>query len=98
MTIQISVVLWTVICFCLAMLILDKLLFKPLFAVMDKRNARIAAAGVAAREQERAREEHREAARLAAEEALADRRRQAREALDKAEHEAAAALQAEREL
>lgn len=98
MTIQISVVLWTVICFCLAMLILDKLLFKPLFAVMDKRNARIAAAGVAAREQEREREEHREAARLAAEEALADRRRQAREALDKAEHEAAAALQAEREL
>lgn len=98
MTIQISVVLWTVICFCLAMLILDKLLFKPLFAVMDKRNARISAADVSARERERELEERRESARLAAEEALADRRRQAREALDKAEHEAAAALQAEREL
>ena len=44
MTLQPSVILWTVICFCAAMLILDRLLFRPFFAVMDRRKARIAAA------------------------------------------------------
>lgn len=41
MTIQVSVLLWTIICFCLMMLILNKLLFKPLLALMDARNDRI---------------------------------------------------------
>lgn len=41
MNIQISVLLWTIICFCLLMLILNNLLFKPLLAVMDKRQERI---------------------------------------------------------
>lgn len=41
MNIQLSVLLWTIICFCLMMLILNKLLFKPLLAVMDARQAKI---------------------------------------------------------
>ncbi|MBE6728526.1 MAG: hypothetical protein E7562_07785 [Ruminococcaceae bacterium] len=41
MTIQLSVTVWTVICFVLLMLILHNLLFKPVLAVMDKRNKRI---------------------------------------------------------
>jgi len=43
-TIQLPVLLWTVITFCLFALILDRLLFKPLLAFMDQRQARIDAA------------------------------------------------------
>lgn len=42
MTIQLPILLWTVICFCLLILILNNLLFKPMLAFMDKRNQRIA--------------------------------------------------------
>lgn len=41
MTIQISIVVWTIICFLLLMLILKNLLFKPLLSLMDKRKERI---------------------------------------------------------
>lgn len=41
MTIQLSVFLWTIICFCLMMLILNKLLFGPMLRFMDARQARI---------------------------------------------------------
>lgn len=41
MTIQPSVLIWTIICFCLLMLILNKLLFKPLLSVMDARQEKI---------------------------------------------------------
>ena len=41
MTIQISIVVWTIICFLLLMLILKNLLFKPLLTLMDKRRERI---------------------------------------------------------
>ena len=44
MTIQISVTIWTVICFILAMLILNNLLFKPILEIMDKRREKIAMA------------------------------------------------------
>ncbi len=44
MTIQISVVIWTVICFVLLMIILNNLLFKPVLDIMDKRREKIAAA------------------------------------------------------
>ena len=46
MTIQPSVLIWTIICFCLMMVILNKLLFKPLLSFMDARNDRIARARV----------------------------------------------------
>ncbi len=42
MTIQVNVLIWTVLCFCAFMLILWRLLLKPLLSFMDARNARIA--------------------------------------------------------
>ena len=44
MTIQISVVIWTIICFAALYLILKNLLFKPVLEVMDKRQEKIASA------------------------------------------------------
>lgn len=41
MTIQLPIVVWTVICFLLLMLILKNLLFKPVFEVMDKRKEKL---------------------------------------------------------
>ncbi len=41
MNIQPSVLIWTVICFCVFMLVLWKLLFKPLLAVMDARREKV---------------------------------------------------------
>ena len=37
MTIQASVVIWTVICFLLLVLILDRLLFRPVLELVDRR-------------------------------------------------------------
>ena len=44
MNIQISVVIWTVICFMLLMLILKNLLFTPVLRMLDSRKERIDAA------------------------------------------------------
>ena len=44
MSIQPSVVVWTVICFVLLMVILKNLLFKPVLEVLDKRKEKIDAA------------------------------------------------------
>lgn len=57
MSIQISVAIWTVICFLLLMLILHNWLFKPVLEVMEKRRSRI----------EKAKEKQIEAQRLSAE-------------------------------
>ncbi|MBR5321647.1 MAG: ATP synthase F0 subunit B [Clostridia bacterium] len=54
MSIQLSVIIWTVICFLLLMLILHNWLFKPVLEVMEKRRNRI----------EKAKEKQLEAQRL----------------------------------
>ncbi len=41
MTIQLPILLWTIITFCLAMVILDRLLFRPMLAMMDQRQEKI---------------------------------------------------------
>lgn len=41
MTIQLSVTVWTIICFIALMLILHNLLFKPVLELLDKRNKKI---------------------------------------------------------
>ncbi|MBQ3708054.1 MAG: hypothetical protein II889_09120 [Clostridia bacterium] len=41
MTVQLPVVLWTVICFCLLIVILNRLLFRPMLAFMDAREEKI---------------------------------------------------------
>lgn len=58
MTIQISVVIWTVICFVALMLILRNLLFKPLLDVMDRRSERLENARKKKAETEMAVKEH----------------------------------------
>ena len=42
MTIQLNILIWTILCFCAFMLILWRLLLKPLLSFMDARNAKIA--------------------------------------------------------
>ena len=50
MSIQPSVLIWTIICLVLLMLVLSKLLFKPLLAVMDARRDKIERARAAREE------------------------------------------------
>lgn len=69
MTVQISVTLWTVLCFLALMLVLDRLLFRPLLSFMDKRREKIDAAREAKQTALREREEElrrREEERLSA--------------------------------
>ena len=69
MTVQISVTIWTILCFAAAMLILTKLLFKPMLGFMDARKENIErarAAREAAQQQHDAQEEEIREARLAA--------------------------------
>lgn len=98
MTIQPSIIIWTLISFCLLMLILDRLLFRPMLSFMDERNERIEAAQKKREEDERvlreAEEElasRREAARLRRAEMagaeLADAKVRAKQMLAKAEAE-----------
>lgn len=58
MTIQLSITVWTIICFFLLTVILKNLLFKPVLSVMDKRQARIDAANAKKAEHERLVAEH----------------------------------------
>lgn len=69
MSIQISVTIWTVICFVALMLVLDRLLFRPMLSFMDKRKEKIDAAREAKQTALREREEElqrREEERLSA--------------------------------
>ena len=88
MTVQLPVLLWTVICFGALILILNNLLFKPMLAFMDRREERIARAAekeagirraLAEAEEARKRfdEEERQHISLLAQNALADARREA---------------------
>lgn len=82
MNIQLSVVLWTVICFVLLMLILHNLLFKPVLRVLDARREKIENAAAKKAEWEKAGQEH--AAMLAEreEQFISERQRQIREEIE----------------
>ena len=71
MTIQLPVLIWTVICFCVFALVIYRLLLKPLLAVMDARRAKVDSAREQLRESERLAAEAEEAKALAAAEAKA---------------------------
>ena len=58
MNIQVSVTLWTIICFILLMLILNNLLFKPVLRVMDARRAKIEDAAAKKAQRDAAAQEH----------------------------------------
>ncbi|MBO4452909.1 MAG: hypothetical protein J5793_03135 [Clostridia bacterium] len=64
MSIQLPVLIWTVICFCVFSFIMYKLIFKPVLGIMDARKNKIDAAKIRAEERERSVSEERE--RLAA--------------------------------
>ena len=87
MTIEPSLIVWTVLCFLALMLILKKLLFQPMLTFMDARNAKIEASRKA-KEQARADYEA-EARRLADERAAqeAQLRQSDAEALEQAQEE-----------
>lgn len=74
MNIQLSVVLWTIICFVLLMLILHNLLFKPVLKVLDARREKIENVAAKKAEWEKAGQEH--AAMLAEREKQFARERQ----------------------
>ncbi len=89
MTIQIPVLLWTIICFVALAFILNKLLFKPFFRVMDARRERLdsaqaektareEAAAAALEEARRLREENEKEAEVRRTEALRSAREDAR--------------------
>lgn len=65
MTIQLPIVLWTFICFLLMMLVLDKLLFKPVLQLLDSRKEKIAAANKKKELEQQLIEEHNEKVALA---------------------------------
>lgn len=85
MTIQLPILLWTVISFCVLMLLLNRLLFKPLLAFMDARQDKINRARAAREAATKAQAD----ARQAAEDARLSAQKHARDA-------AAAALDAAR--
>lgn len=89
MNIQISVLIWTVINFCVLMFLLNRFLFKPLLAFMDARNEKIDRANQQWLEAERA---HDAAAQKAEEDRLEAEKRVhtlARNALARAKRTAA---------
>lgn len=63
MTVQLPVVLWTVICFCLLIVILDRLLFRPMLTFMDRREEKIRRAAERREADERALRDAQEALR-----------------------------------
>lgn len=85
MSIQISITVWTIICFVVLMLILDRLLFRPLLSFMDKRREKIDGAKTA-----------RETALREREEELTRRETERAEAKRRAMADAAAALEDKR--
>lgn len=87
MTIEPSLIVWTVLCFLALVLILKKLLFQPMLTFMDTRNAKIEAARKA---KEDARTEYEAEARHLADERAAQEaqlRQSGAEALEQAQEE-----------
>ncbi len=84
MTIQPSILVWTVICFCLLMLILNNLLFKPMLAFMDKRKEKIDAAQKRKAEIEKSEQEYAENLAARHEQFLLNEAKRADEAVNSA--------------
>ena len=92
MTIQLPVLLWTVICFVLLMLILSRLLFRPLLDFMDRREEKIRSAARKLEETEQARRDAEEKLARFRQEEAERTDRLSKEAVAEAEREAAAIL------
>ena len=82
MSIQLSVTLWTIICFILLMLILHHLLFKPVLKVIDDRRARLRSAAMKKAEYATLRQANAAALREQEAAQLASRRKQIKEQIE----------------
>ena len=87
MEIQISVIIWTIICFVVLMVILRNLLFKPLFKVMDQRSERLVKARKKKAEIEELVREHEEKVAAQQEQYLENQKREIAEKLSAIEDE-----------
>ncbi|MBQ8894659.1 MAG: hypothetical protein IJ043_09685 [Clostridia bacterium] len=98
MTIQISVTIWTIICFILLMLILHHLLFKPVLGVMDKRRERIENAAAKKAEHQRLAEEYEAALQEQKVAAQAARKKQAKAQVEAIRAESKQAIEEAKDL
>lgn len=87
MEIQISVIIWTIICFVVLMVILRNLLFKPLFKVMDQRSERLVKARKKKAEIEELVREHEEKVAAQQEQYLENQKKEIAEKLSAIEDE-----------
>jgi len=87
MNIQISVVIWTVICFIVLMLILRNLLFVPVLKIMDERRSRIEKAKAKKSEQKKALKEHEKELLLKKEEYIKAQKEQAQKTIEEIQSE-----------
>lgn len=97
MNIQISVTIWTVICFILLMLILHFLLFKPVLRVMDQRRERIEKAAAKKAEYEKLVAEYETAAAKEQAAALADSKKLLKEQVESIRAESKQAVEIAKE-
>lgn len=97
MNIQISVTLWTVICFVLLMVILRNLLFKPMLKVMDARRDRLENAAAKKAERETAEAEHKVLIEQKRAEYIRDRRKQIKDDIENIRQESKKTVDAEKE-
>lgn len=80
--------MWTLICFCLFILIVNKLLFKPMLAIIDERRAKIEAAARKKADIEASQREYEENLKLAAENARKNEHERAEKMLSEARQHA----------
>lgn len=83
MNIQLSVSIWTVICFCLLMLILQNGVFKPVLRVLDSRKEKLATARAKKQEMLRLEQEHAELYEQQRAEYLQRKKEETKAAVDK---------------
>lgn len=92
MNIQISVIIWTVICFVVLMVILRNLLFKPLLEVMDGRSKRLDAARKKKAEREELARKHEEEAAKQKAQYIENQKKEVAEKLSAIQEESKAAV------
>lgn len=97
MNIQISVTLWTVICFVLLMVILRNLLFKPMLRVMDARREKIESAAAKKAERESVEAEHKVFLEQKKTEYIKARRKQIKDDVETIRQESKKTVEAEKE-
>ena len=94
MSVKLSDIIWTIICFGLFTLVVNELLLKPVLRFMDARKARIEKAGELARESEEAAKKAEEKRLQALEKAKLLRAQRIRERIESSRQEAQEAIAA----